>query len=316
MRLGLAVIFGLVVAPTFLATVTGAPPEAKVVWHDDFNRALEEAQRRDCVVLVHFFATWCPPCKRMEREVLNSPELVRLLDSGAVAVKIDGEKQPALKDRFSIEAFPSDVIISPQGRVLSSSQGYQSRDAYLSMLARTESRYDTLKKQNIARTSPSAVPDKAGTTGMNGPSTSDGNATPSSLLALDGYCPVTLRTTRAWKLGSRQFSHTHQGQTYHLLGAQELRDFQAHPDRFAPKFLGCDPVILTEAALAVPGDTRWGAYFDGQLFLFESLANRSRFKAAPNRFVRPQPSLKASDIRFRGPTEDSTQLSSRDSSGL
>jgi YHS domain-containing protein/thiol-disulfide isomerase/thioredoxin len=312
MRLLLAVVIGLVVTPVCRNTATGAPPESSVVWHDDFNQAIELARQRDCVLLVHFYTTWCPPCKRMEREVLGTPELNRLLESGAVAVKVDGERHPELKDRFSIEAFPSDVILTPQGRVLSSTQGYQSRDAYLSTLARTELRYETIKKQNVARTGPPTV----GKSESNSPQASDQTPAVTSLVALDGFCPVTLRTTRAWKAGSAEFGHSYQGQLYYMSGAQELREFQAQPERYAPKFLGCDPVVLAESALAVPGCTRWGAYFDGQLFLFESPATRNRFKSTPVKFVRPQPALKASDIRSRTPAESPTQLSSRESSGL
>lgn len=316
MRFALTVVIGLVVAPTFLTTVSGAPADGKVVWHDDFNRALEEARRRDCVLLVHFYATWCPPCKRMDREVLGTPELARLLESGAVAVKVDGERHGDLKDRFSIEAFPSDVIITPQGRVLSTSQGYQTRDAYLSTLARTETRYEALKKQNVARSGPQPGAKAAGSAGTDKQQSSSGNTSVTPAVALDGYCPVTLRTTRSWKVGSREFSQSYQGQTYYLLGLQEQREFQAQPERFAPKFLGCDPVVLAETALAVPGDTRWGAYFDGQLFLFESPTTRTRFKATPSKYVRSQQSLKATDIRPRTAAESATQLSSRDSSGL
>ncbi|MBI5759794.1 MAG: thioredoxin family protein [Planctomycetales bacterium] len=310
-----SILVGLVVAPALFNAVMGAPPDGKVVWHDNFNRALEEATRRDCVLLVHFHATWCPPCKRMEREVLNTPEMLRFLEAGVVAVKVDGEMHPDLKDRFDIEAFPSDVIITPQGRVLNSSQGYQSKDSYLSTLARADARYEAIKKQGVAKTKPQSRSQSDGP-GIDGQRPPAANSVTTGLVGLDGYCPVTLRTTRTWKLGSKDFSCIHQGQTYYLFGSQELQEFKAQPERYAPKFLGCDPVVLTETSVAVAGDTRWGAYFDGQLFLFESTGSRTRFKATPTKYVRSQQSLKPSDIRPRTTSEGDTQISSRDSNKL
>jgi YHS domain-containing protein/thiol-disulfide isomerase/thioredoxin len=315
MRFVSAILVGLVVAPALFTGVMGASPDSKVVWHDSFNRALEEATRRDCVLLVHFHATWCPPCKRMEREVLNTPEMFRFLETVVVAVKVDGEKHPDLKDRFDIEAFPSDVIITPQGRVLNSSQGYQSKDSYLSTLARADARYEAIKKQGVAKTKPPSGSPSDGP-GNDGQRLPPVNSVTTGLVGLDGYCPVTLRTTRSWKPGSKDYSCTHQGQTYYLLGSQELQEFKAQPERFAPKFLGCDPVVLAETSVAVAGDTRWGAYFDGQLFLFESTDSRTRFKATPTKYVRSQQSFKPSDIRPRTTSERDTQISSRDSSKL
>lgn len=310
MRFVSPILVGLVVAPVLFTAVMGAPPDGKIVWHDNFKRALDEATRRDCVLLVHFHATWCPPCKRMEREVLNTPEMLRWLETAVVAVRVDGEQHPDLKDRFDVEAFPSDIIITPQGRVLSTSQGFQPKDSYLSALARAEARYDAIKKQGVAK----AKPQTGSLTDGQGSPTA--NPATSTLIGMDGYCPVTLRTTRSWKLGSKEFSCVFQGQTYYLLGSQELQEFKAQPERFAPKFLGCDPVVLAESSVAVAGDTRWGAYFDGQLFLFESTVSRTRFKAAPTKYVRSQHSLKPSDIRARTTSEGDTQLSSRDSSKL
>lgn len=37
---------------------------------------------------------------------------------------------------------------------------------------------------------------------------------------------------------------------------------------------------------AVAGSTKYGAYFDGELFLFASPENRERFKKTPYRFTR------------------------------
>ena len=42
----------------------------------------------------------------------------------------------------------------------------------------------------------------------------------------------------------------------------------------APRLIGCDPVVFSETERAIPGSTRFGAYFEGDLFLFVSSATR------------------------------------------
>jgi YHS domain-containing protein len=107
---------------------------------------------------------------------------------------------------------------------------------------------------------------------------------------------VTLRLTRTWKEGDEKFTAIHQGLTYHLLGQNELTSFREQPEKFVPRLLGCDPVALTENDLAIPGSTKFGAFYDGNLFLFENADARSKFKKNPQKYIRVRHVLKPEDI--------------------
>src|SRR5204863_9731601 len=48
-------------------------------------------------------------------------------------------------------------------------------------------------------------------------------------VAMDGYCPVTLRTTRSWKTGDKTISHEYEGQLYYFVSAERRNEFKAHP---------------------------------------------------------------------------------------
>ena len=76
----------------------------------------------------------------------------------------------------------------------------------------------------------------------------------------------------------------------------ELVEFRNNPESFAPKLLGCDPVILWETDRAVAGSVEYGAFFDGELYLFKTEERRKQFKANPSRFNRLQHALKADQI--------------------
>jgi YHS domain-containing protein len=117
------------------------------------------------------------------------------------------------------------------------------------------------------------------------------------LVAMDGYCPVTLRTTRTWKTGDKAISLEHEGQIYYFVTVDKRDQFKAHPGRYAPRLLGCDPVTLADNDVAVRGSTQFGAFYDGALFLFESADSRAKFRKAPTRYSQLKHVLKPEDIK-------------------
>jgi YHS domain-containing protein/thiol-disulfide isomerase/thioredoxin len=265
---------------------------AAEVWRTDYNQALAEAERLQRPLLLHFYSVNCPPCRRMEREVLNTAETTSLLASKFVAVKIDAgdssnEEGLRLVQRFSIHMLPSDVILDPLsgGRVLSQTEGSQDKKPYLSVALKSLGRFEQSLKMHLARDAATRDTDPTVVLGD-----------PQPIVGLDGFSPVALTLRRQWNRGKPEFAWEHKGITYHLASREELEDFRKKPEDFAPKLLGCDPVVLWETDRAVPGDTRYGAFLDGDLYLFQTADTRKRFKANPSRFTRIQHVLRVDKI--------------------
>ena len=106
------------------------------------------------------------------------------------------------------------------------------------------------------------------------------------LLGLKGYSPVALHSGRQWVKGSPRFAWEHQGLTYLMTSAEELARFQDDAERYAPRLLGCDPVLYYDEERAVPGSTSYAALFADGLFLFTSAETRDTFRANPERYPR------------------------------
>lgn len=330
--------------PIGRACAETAPP---AVWTTDFAAAEKEAARLHRPLVVHFYATWCEPCRRMEKEVLRAPQVLKTLDEGFVAVKVDIEKYPKLQTRFNVTGMPTDVILGPDGKVLSRTEGYDplNRAKYIANITRIDARFASegkrLARSNaapagktetqsplVAETRP-AAPDRvvASTTGGNDklvPPPAEPRKTPLAgeapaaehagpgvglpatvpdedlvdvQVAMDGFCPVTLRKTRTWKAGSRDFSIEYDGQVFYFAAAEKLDEFKSDPARFAPRLLGCDPVVLSESDLAIRGSTKFGAFYDGGLFLFESAESRAKFRKSPSKFSQLRHALRPEDVK-------------------
>jgi thiol-disulfide isomerase/thioredoxin/YHS domain-containing protein len=263
-------------------------------WKRSYQEAEAESRRLDRPLLLHFGATWCGPCKTMEAQVLSSAEVRRLLKDNIVAVKIDVDESPDLARRYGVGPIPADIIISPNGNILDpQSVGAMSRDQYVAKLMASVERYRSTQVAPPKDPAPPVVdPSDAGKANDQklavekplASKTPDGQK--KLIVAMDGYCPVTLWRTRLWIKGTKKYGADYQGVRFYFQTLEDRNDFIADPSRYAPQLLGCDPVMLYETERAIAGSPKCAAYFDGELFLFADAEHRSRFRASPEQFTR------------------------------
>jgi YHS domain-containing protein/thioredoxin-related protein len=262
-----------------------SPAQAQQKWLSDLAQARAEAQRLNRPILCHFGAEWCVPCTKMEKTVLNEPGVLRQLGTTVVGVKIDVDKHPELAKRFGVSKFPTDLFIEPNGMLLLESQGIHAQDEYVGMMQRAATRYADLVAKRNAKPEPGA-PEIAPVVQKTLPP------------VMDGFCPVTLWKHRRWEQGSEQFKADYKGQTYLLASAEAARDFTQDPEKYVPRFLGCDPVLVWDTDRAVPGKTQFGAFYDNELYLFVSDDNRKAFKANPDKYIRTRVVLSKEHIEL------------------
>lgn len=269
-------------------------------WMHDFRAAQKLSQDKDLPLLLHFHASWCGPCHQMDRTVLNTKAVKNQFGKRVIAVKIDSDEHQNLVSKFNVRSLPSDVLLTPTGTIISRTDGMQPQNTYLSFLGRGASRYEKDRRVYLARESKQELMQRKNkqeqfeeTDDIKPPAEPKTYvARMPSKIGLEGYSPVSLTRDRKWEKGQEEFSWPYQGITYLLSSRTELELFKNDPGRYAPQLLGCDPVILNKKDRAIPGNTKYGAYYDQNLYLFVDIESREEFKKNPDRFSRTMHVLK------------------------
>ncbi len=112
----------------------------------DFASALARAKKAKKLVFVDFYATWCGPCKMMDRTVYSDSAVAKAA-AHFVNRKVDAEKGEGitLAQRYKIDAYPTLVIVDATGKEVARETGYRPADRFRRYLDDTRSGRGTIK---------------------------------------------------------------------------------------------------------------------------------------------------------------------------
>lgn len=110
------------------APVPGASHGGDQFQKDDLQAAFDLAKKQNKLVFVDFAGAWCPPCIRLEHEVFPSKEFKKAAQK-YVLVRLDVDKPENEKwmEKYSVKAFPTLVVLNPEGEELGRQLDFQTK---------------------------------------------------------------------------------------------------------------------------------------------------------------------------------------------
>ena len=74
------------------------------------------------LVLLDFYATWCPPCKQM---IPVMEKMEEKYGDRIVFKRIDVNENEELANKYNVQSIPNIVILSPENEILDNVVGYR-----------------------------------------------------------------------------------------------------------------------------------------------------------------------------------------------
>lgn len=102
-------------SPSPAPTPTAPQEQAgTIAWLHDYQAALALAEEEKKPIMMDVFATWCTPCKMLDSDVFSKAEIVDA-SKGFVCVKVDGDKNPDLREQLEVSGYPTVIFLDRQG---------------------------------------------------------------------------------------------------------------------------------------------------------------------------------------------------------
>lgn len=117
-----SLIICLLLLTTIISTIN-----AKTDWVTSYEDALKTARVLNKPIIIDFWATWCGPCLKMDKDVWRNEEIQKLLGN-FIALKLDIDKETSIARKYKVQGIPYIFIIDGWGNILYSSMSYKDKN--------------------------------------------------------------------------------------------------------------------------------------------------------------------------------------------
>jgi len=112
----------------------------------NYDLAKSIASKSGRLIVMDFWANWCHPCKDMDVELWQNPE-VQKFATYFVGVRIDVEVEKNLVKKYKANSIPKVIITTVNGDIIWEREGYDEANTYFRIFESLPSGVDELNKQ-------------------------------------------------------------------------------------------------------------------------------------------------------------------------
>lgn len=121
-------IFFLSLRPLAVFAASGG-----IKWYS-YNEGMALSKKEKKKVYLHFWASWCDYCKKMEEETFSNTSVVAYLNRNYISIKVNSDKEKDLSIEFRIAGLPDNWFVDENGQKISNRSGYMSPKIFLPVL--------------------------------------------------------------------------------------------------------------------------------------------------------------------------------------
>lgn len=119
-----------------LATCVAAHAGGTIAWMTDYEAAKLKARSTGKLLLVNIHMESCQPCKKLMAGTLRDPALIDEINETCVPLSLDFDRDRDIVLQWPVRAFPTQLFLTPDGRILNTLVGNVAVSTYRSGLQR------------------------------------------------------------------------------------------------------------------------------------------------------------------------------------
>lgn len=99
-------------------------PSAEITWSQSLTDAWKQAVAQRRPLLMVFTMRGCHFCTKLEQQTFRDRAVSSRVNSRFVAVMIDADQAGALAEKLGVQAYPTSIVVSPDGNIVKHTIGY------------------------------------------------------------------------------------------------------------------------------------------------------------------------------------------------
>lgn len=130
-----------------LVALIAAVPVHGAVWKKSMDEAQSEARKKDQLMLVEMYASWCGWCKKMAQEVFPS-EAFQKATQDLVLLQLnteDGKEGTRISQELQVRSLPTLFLLTPDLMIAGMISGYAPAPQFVQQLEKTRAEWEALE---------------------------------------------------------------------------------------------------------------------------------------------------------------------------